>query len=217
MRGVALCGVLDHEGLQKLSALAVDRRVGAGATLFQEGDPADDVFTITSGMLKLIKPMRDGRRQITGFMLPGDFLGLAFGRTYVYSAEAVSESHLCRFSRAEFVALMDRFPALEKGLLGRVSTELAAAQEQMLLLGRKTARERVATFLVSLCRRQGVGSGQKLELAMARSDLADYLGVRTETISRCLTALRKERMIELPDPDHVVVTSLPRLEQAAEG
>jgi CRP/FNR family transcriptional regulator len=215
VRGVALCGVLDQEGLQKLGALAVDRRVGAGATLFQEGDPADDVFTITSGMLKLIKPMRDGRRQITGFMLPGDFLGLAFGRTYVYSAEAVVPTAVCRFRRSQFLGLLEECPALEKEILGRTSTELAAAQEQMLLLGRKTARERVASFIVALARRRKLGADGPLELPMSRADIADYLGLTIETVSRTFTMFRKERLIGLPDKHLVEILRRNELDQVA--
>ena len=133
--------------------------------LFEEGDPADDVFTITAGMIKLYKLMSDGRRQIVGFLVPGDFLGLAFGRTYVYSAEAVVATTTCRFRPQQFLALLDACPTLEKEILTRTATELAAAQEQMLLLGRKTARERVASFVLALARRRQIEPDQPFELA----------------------------------------------------
>ena len=114
-----------------------------------------EVFTVISGMLKLSKLLPDGRRQITGFLMAGDYLGLAFAERYVCSAEAVTPVRLCRFPRSAFLGLLDQFPALEKALLGRAATELAAAQQQMLLLGRKNAHERVASFVLQLAERQG--------------------------------------------------------------
>lgn len=185
--------------------MAAGRRVEAGQTLFQEGDRADEVFTLTHGMLKLYKLLADGRRQIVGFLVPGDFLGLAFGRTYVYSAEAVIPTQVCRFRRPQFMGLLDECPSLEKEILGRTSTELAAAQEQMLLLGRKTARERLASFLLALARRSTLAPRGLLALPMSRADIADYLGLTIETVSRTLTTFRKEGLIGLPDKHHVTI------------
>ena len=150
-------------------------------------------------MLKLSKLLSDGRRQVTGFLLPGDYLGLASAERYIYSAEAVTPVRICRFARAAFLGLLEQFPALEKALLGRAATELAAAQKQMLLLGRKTARERVATFLAELAARAG-NQGGVVELSMTRTDIADYLGITTETVSRTLTSLRKDGLIDIPRP-----------------
>ena len=135
-------------------------------------------------MLKLFKQLADGRRQIVGFMVPGDFLGLAFGGLHLCSAEAVTEVTLCRFPRAAFLALCDECPALEKEILQRTSTELAAAQEQMLLLGRKTALERVASFVLSMGRRQRRRTAEAVALPMNRIDIADHLGLTVETVSR---------------------------------
>src|SRR4051794_16693219 len=143
VRNLAICNVVSPDQLHRLSAISAWRRVETGTTLFEEGDPAEEVFTLARGMLKLYKLMADGRRQIVGFLVPGDFLGLAFGLSYVYSAEAVVPASVCRFRRRQFLGLLEECPALEKEILGRTSTELAQAQEQMLLLGRKTARERV--------------------------------------------------------------------------
>ena len=190
-------------------------RTAAGRMLFEEGDPADDVFTITAGMVKLYKLMSDGRRQIVGFLVPGDFLGLAFGRTYVYSAEAVVATTTCRFGRGQFLALLDACPTLEKEILARTATELAAAQEQMLLLGRKTARERVASFVLALARRRKIGQGQPFELLMSRADIADYLGLTVETVSRTLGLLGKDQLIQLVDAHAVLIRHPAALEQVA--
>jgi CRP/FNR family transcriptional regulator len=215
IRTLAVCGALSHEELPRLAAIAHRRELKAGQMLFDEGEIAEEVFTLTSGMVKLYKLMSDGRRQITGFLVGGDFLGLAFGRTYVYSAEAVVDSTMCRFRRAGFLKLLEDFPSIEMALLGRTSTELAAAQDQILLLGRKTARERVATFLLSLCRRQRIGERGSLRLPMSRTDIADFVGLTIETVSRTLTQLRREGVIDLPDTHRVVIASWSRLKQAA--
>jgi CRP/FNR family transcriptional regulator len=215
VRTLAVCGVVSVDELPRLAAIASRRQLKAGDTLFEEGEAADDVYTLNSGMLKLYKLMSDGRRQITGFLVTGDFLGLAFGRSYVYSAEAVVDSTLCRFRRGQFMSLLEAFPAIEKALLDRASTELAAAQEQILLLGRKTARERVASFLASLSQRQGIGERGSMRLPMSRTDIADFIGLTIETVSRTLSLLRRQGLIDLPDTHRVVIHSRARLEQAA--
>jgi len=215
VRRLGMCAAVGTDLVPRLNAMAVGRRTAAGRMLFEEGDPADDVFTITAGMVKLYKLMSDGRRQIVGFLVPGDFLGLAFGRTYVYSAEAVVATTTCRFGRGQFLALLDACPTLEKEILARTATELAAAQEQMLLLGRKTARERVASFVLALARRRKIGQGQPFELLMSRADIADYLGLTVETVSRTLGLLGKDQLIQLVDAHAVLIRHPAALEQVA--
>lgn len=215
VRHLAVCAALSVEQIPRLSAIVGGRRVEAGQMLFQEGDRAEEVFTLIDGMLKLYKLLSDGRRQIVGFLVPGDFLGLAFGKTYVYSAEAVVPTVVCRFRRGPFLGLLEECPTLEKEILDRTSTELAAAQEQMLLLGRKTARERLASFLMALARRRDLKPGQVLPLPMSRSDIADYLGLTIETVSRTMTAFRSERLIGLPGKHAVEILRAAELEQLA--
>lgn len=214
VRGLAVCGALAQGELPSLAAIAVSKRLEAGQMLFHEGDPAEDVFTLTDGSLKLYKLLADGRRQIMGFLFPGDYLGLAVSRSYVCSAEALGPVTVCRFPRRSFMRLLDEFPALEKELLDRASSELAAAQEQMLLLGRKTARERVASFLVSMADRQDVEDTAPVDLPMNRADIADHLGLTIETVSRALTGLRAKGLIELPDKHHFRILNRAGLEEA---
>ena len=214
-RPLALCGALEPADVLVMGAIAHPRKLAAGKQLIQEGDPADDVFTLTDGMLKLYKLMPDGRRQITGFMIPGDFIGLAYGQSYVYSAEAVTASTACRFRRSTLLDKMAEYPELEHRLLSLASNELAAAQAQMLLLGRKSARERLASFLLGLALRRGVGEGEVMSLPMSRSDIADFLGLTIETVSRAFTAMRKERLISLPDKHSVTIDDHEALRDAA--
>jgi len=187
--------------------------------LFREGDPADSFFNVTAGTAKLFKLLPDGRRQITGFVGPGHFLGLAVSDTYAFSAEAIEPVRFCRFPRARLRRLLDDFPAMEKRLLEVAANELVAAQEQMLLLGRKTARERLASFLL-LQSRQGLACGhsrQRFNLPMTRGDIADYLGLTIETVSRTLTRLRGERMIEVVSQNELVIRDRRALESLAGG
>jgi CRP/FNR family transcriptional regulator len=187
--------------------------------IFNEADPAEYVYNVTAGAVKVYKLLGDGRRQITGFLFAGDFLGLIHNEAYVYSAEALAPTTLCRFPRRKLEALLDEMPHLEQRLLAMASHELAAAQDQMVLLGRKSARERVVSFMLMLSNsavRHG-RPGDPVSLPMSRSDIADYLGLTIETISRTLTQLRKQRLIELLDEKQVRLSKRSELQEIAEG
>ena len=211
IREMSICAVLDNTELSRLASIARTQTVPPRQTIIDEGEDAKLLFNITSGAVKLYKLLPDGRRQITGFFFEGDFLGIALNEVYAYSAEAISEVTLCRFPRNRFETLIDEFPKLEKQLLEMASNELVQAQDQMLLLGRKTAREKVVSFLLSLsqrARRRGAPPSP-VALPMSRADIADYLGLTTETVSRTFTALKGSgvirllpgNMVELPNPE----------------
>ena len=189
------------------------------STIFHEAEDADYVFNVTSGSVKLYKLLGDGRRQITSFLFHGDFHGLALNTTYSYTAEAMEPVTACRFPREKLEKLFDEFPRLEKRMLGMAVDELAAAQDQMLLLGRKTAKEKVASFLLMLARRQEHRGEESdtIQVPMSRSDIADYLGLTIETVSRTLTQLRKEATITLKDNRHIEAVGIDMLEDLAEG
>jgi CRP/FNR family transcriptional regulator len=212
-REAAICGVLAPEELARLARIACSTQLAPGETLFEEGEPADQVFTLVEGVLQLCKLLEDGRRQITGFLVPGDFVGLAFGSDYVYSAEAVTRARLCAFRRAPFLVLLGEYPHLEQNLFARVTSELVAAHEQMLLLGRKTAKERVASFLLRFSAR--LGGVERFDLPMGRSAIGDYLGLTIETVSRTLTALRRDGVIALEGRTGVRLIDRKRLADAA--
>jgi CRP/FNR family transcriptional regulator len=193
--------------------------VEPGKTFINEGDPADNFFNITAGTAKLYKLLPDGRRQITGFAHAGIFLGLAVSSTYAFSAEAIDQVRFCRFPRQKLQTLLDDFPALEKRLLETASNELVAAQEQMLLLGRKTARERLASFLIAqgLLARPCHRGSDEIALPMSRGDIADYLGLTIETVSRTFTRLKNEQLISIPNATTVTVLDRGGLLSLAEG
>ena len=218
-RSVSVCNAIPQADLALLSAIAVVTDVSAGQCFIEEGEPAGFFFNLTLGTAKLFKLLPDGRRQITGFVGPGHFLGLAVSATYAFGAEAIENVRLCRFPRGKLRALLDDFPLMEKRLLEVASHELVAAQEQMLLLGRKTARERLASFLL-MQSRQGMPCGHaryRFRLPMTRSDIADYLGLTIETVSRTLTRLRTEGLIEILLQSELAVIDPAGLEGLAGG
>jgi CRP/FNR family transcriptional regulator len=188
-------------------------------SIFDEADPAEYVYTITTGTVKVYKLLGDGRRQITGFLFAGDFLGLTHNEAYAYSAEALVPTRLCRFPRRRLEALLGEIPHLEQRLLAMASHELAAAQDQMMLLGRKSARERVVSFILMLSNsamRHG-RPGDSVFLPMSRSDIADYLGLTIETVSRTFTRLRKQGLIELLDEKRIRLSKRQALREIADG
>jgi len=217
--GLAFCAGLSSEHIRRLTSILGQVQVEPNTTVFREGDPAQHLYSIGTGAVKLYKLLSDGRRQVTAFLFAGDFFGLATHGVYAYTAEAMTSVHLCRFPRRKLEALFDEVPKLEKRLLGATIHELASAHEQMLLLGRKTAREKVATFLVTLWARL-VGDGEQpaqITLPMSRSDIADYLGLTIETVSRTLTMFKRESLITLPDANHVAIKRHDALARIAEG
>ena len=197
----------------------VHRRLDRGRALLVEGDAAGFAYNVIAGGMKLFKSLPDGRMQITGFLLPGDFLGLPLRGAYAYSAEALSDSVLCRFPRNALQAVFKKHPQLQARLLESVHDDLAAAQEHMLLLGRKTAAERVCSFLLSLLRRaeRVHGAVDPLPVPVRRRDIADYLGLTIETVSRTFTELRKDGLIEIGRTDEVSIRDHAALAVIADG
>lgn len=218
-RALSVCAAVGAPHLRRLGDLAEVLSLKSGAVLIREGEPATHVFNITGGSLRVYKLLPDGRRQITGFLFAGDFLGLAIGETYVFSAEAMEASTVCRFRKGPFRALVADSPPLEHMLLDRTSHELAAAQNQMLLLGRKTAIERMASFLLDLPTHDPArpSAPGHVRLPMKRGEIADYLGLTIETVSRVLTRMKVKGLISIPSQNELIVERPERLRQHASG
>lgn len=219
VREISLCGVLESDELRAYKQTGTKVAYEAGATIFFEGDRADSVYTVTSGTLRLSKLLPDGRRQIAGFIFPGNFLGITMEEEHAFTAEAITPAELCRFSRPRFEVYLENHPQMERRLYALVAHELAAARQQVVLLGRKTATERVVSFLLMLgsrCRKDG-GLADEVHLPMTRADIADYLGLRIETVSRELSALKAARLIQLTGPHSARLLEKRRLEALAEG
>lgn len=212
-RSLSVCGVLTDAGIARLNAISDHRDFVAGEVLAREGDSATQLFNITAGAVRVHKLLPDGRRQIVGFLFAGDFLGLATGDRYAFSAEAITAGSACRFSRKAYRQQLAEMPGLEAALLDRTASELRAAQDQMLLLGRKTAIERFASFLLDLSARdrRGGGEGLEIQLPMTRAEIADYLGLTTETISRVTSRLKARQVIRLLTLHSLRITKLDEL------
>lgn len=219
VRQYTFCGPLDREEVQQLKSILTSSQYSSGETLVLEGEASEHVFNITAGAVKLYKLLPDGRRSITGFLFPGDFLGIAKAGEYAYSAEALMPTLTCRFPRKRLESLSADLPKIEHRLLELAFDELAAAQDQMVLLGRKSAAEKIASFLRSLSDRQQRRKlpANPVVLPMNRSDIADFLGLTTETVSRTFTQLKTSGVISLRNGGMVEISNPDALEELAEG
>ena len=200
--------------IDPLATIAQLRVFDREQAIFAEGEAADAVFRVVDGMIRLYKLLPDGRRQIIGFLQAGDMVGLAFADRYLYSAEAITASTVQRIPRSQLDELLDAQPALARPLLSVTTSELVAAQDQMLLLGRKSALEKLASFLLALGRR--AGSGRTIALPMSRCDIADHLGLTTETVSRGFTKLKTSRLIRILDGGRVELLDAEALAELAD-
>jgi CRP/FNR family transcriptional regulator len=214
---LAVCGVLEAAALRQFKQSGITVQYEPGETVVFESDVAASVYSLTAGLLRLSKLLPDGRRQIAGFLFPGDFLGITMEEEHAFTAEAVAPSTMCRFPRARFDEFVADHSTLESRLYAVAAHELAAARQQLVLLGRKTATERVASFLLMLAGRCAHNVEQDIILPMSRVDIADYLGLRIETVSREITGLKTSRVIRLTGRQSLQIVDREQLEQLAEG
>jgi CRP/FNR family transcriptional regulator len=188
-------------------------RFKPGTPVFWQGDEASAVFEIVEGVLRTFKILADGRRVITGFLYPGDIVGVSLRDRYLYSAEPVVPSKVRRFARARFEDEIEHTPELRPLLFARLCDEMAAAQDQMVLLACKSAEERVSSFLLSIARRTcgRRASSFSIDVPMTRLDMADYLGLTIETVSRTMTKLASRGVIASTGRHTIMIRSLAQL------
>jgi CRP/FNR family transcriptional regulator, nitrogen fixation regulation protein len=170
--------------------------------IFGEDEPADYVYLVIGGSVRTYKILSDGRRQVGGFYLPGDIFGLEFADEHAFSAEAISDAKVVVVKRSALTALADRDPAIGRELFALTGRELRRVQDRVLLLV-KSAQERVAGFLLEMAER--ASGGNTVELPMSRQDIADYLGLTIETVSRTLTGLESAAAIEVQTSRRIVL------------
>lgn len=173
--------------------------------IYGEGEPAEYFYRVVKGAVRTYKVLQDGRRQIGAFLLPGDFFGLEAGEEHSFSAESIVDCTIRVARRSGIFAMAARDSNVATDLLASTAKSLRGAQEHMMLLGRKTAEERVASFLLKMA--GPAAADQIIELAMSRHDIADYLGLTIETVSRTLTHLESTAAIELPSSRRILVRS----------
>jgi CRP/FNR family nitrogen fixation transcriptional regulator len=178
---------------------------GRNAEIYGENEPADYLYKVISGTVRTYKVLADGRRQIGAFYLPGDIFGLETGEEHTFSAEAVSDTKALVIKRSAVVALAGRDGGVARELWALTARELRRLQDHILLLI-QTAQERVASFLLEMAARgPGGPAGNAIELTMSRQDIADYLGLTIETVSRTLTTLENAATIEVPTSRRIVL------------
>lgn len=231
----SLCTNLTEQEIAHIARFSHRTHLPHGSLLIEEGSPAIASFTILSGTVRVFKSLADGRRQIIGFIDAGQFLNGGVrcdeanndNGTYTFGAETINTVHFCRFQHNNFNPLLKDFPHLGRVLLTSLTAHITKAQEQMLLLGRKTSREKIASFLLHrltlpLTEKNTTDSSASdssfpLFLPMSRVDIADYLGLTVETVSRTMSTFRREGIITSSGHHTLRVTNIAALRALANG
>lgn len=213
-----ICGVLSPEQLVRLSRNSTRHGAEAGQELSGESLETKSYSNIISGVVKLSKMMADGRQQIVGLQFAPDFLGRPLRPDNGVTAEAATDVELCSFPKAAMDRMIREMPELEHKLHEQTLNELDEARDWMLTLGRKTAAEKVASFLLLIATHADPeleSERSEFDLPMSRGDIGDFLGLTIETVSRQMTKLRKEGVIIIDHNRHVIVPDLSRLADRA--
>ncbi len=199
VRGLSVCAALDKAELRELAHVGRHVHLKAGETVFAQEEMTTSFYNLLEGVMRLYKLLPDGRRQIIGFALPGDFLGLAASARHNFSADAIGDVVLCQFSKSAFARFSEDRPDLLRRINELAVRELSQAQDHMVLLGRRSAEEKVATFLIGWRDRlfQVTGPSRTVSLPMSRQDIADFLGLTIETVSRTFTKFERDGVIEI--------------------
>ncbi len=217
IRHRAVCARCEADELERLEEIKYYRTYPAGQTVVWAGDRMDFVASVVSGIATLSQTMEDGRTQMVGLLLPSDFIGRPGRDDAAYDVTATTDLIICCFRKRPFEALMEKTPHIGQRLLEMTLDELDAAREWMLLLGRKTAREKIASLIAIIARRdaslnlKGKDKSMVFDLPLTREAMADYLGLTLETVSRQITALRKDGVIQLEGKRHVTIPDFERL------
>ncbi len=222
VRDRALCSEVTEAAAKELAPIAHHRRIPAGQVIQSEHQGLGWLAIIVSGVVKLVRAEKDGRVQIVGLQYPADFIGHPYTTKSALVAEATTPLELCCFSRGAFETVMLNHPSLERALYRRALDDLDAAREWMFLLGRKTAREKVASLLTSVATRvyrplPGDKPTSQFDLPLSRNEIADALGLTIETVSREVRFLKTAGVISTSGRRRVCVLKPEVLAALAEG
>jgi CRP/FNR family transcriptional regulator len=210
-----VCGVLSSGQLKDLGRHSLRRKVDAGCEIIAQGSESSFYSNIMSGVVKLCKVMPDGRQQIVGLQFAPDFVGRPFVRESTLSAEAATDAEICVFPRNLLDRMISETPELQRSLHDQALKELDAAREWMLTLGRRTAEEKVASllYLIATHAEPQTATSAAFDLPLSRAEIADFLGLTIETVSRQMTRLRKRGIILIENSRHIVVPDMDELER----
>jgi len=221
IRHRAVCARCETDELARLEEIKYYRSYEAGQTIVWAGDPMDFVGSVVSGIATLTQTMEDGRRQMVGLLLPSDFVGRPGRAVAGYDVVAVSDLVMCCFRAKPFESMMRQTPHIGQRLLEMTLDELDAAREWMLVLGRKSAREKIASLISIIARRDAALTMRKsqgrvsVDLPLTREAMSEYLGLTLETVSRQISALKKDGVIELQGKRHIIIPDFNRLLEEA--
>lgn len=216
VRPFSFCAALDRVELRELDHLGRHVHFLPRETAFAQEELTTSLFNLLEGVMRLYKLLPDGRRQIVGFALPGDLLGLATSTHHSFTADAIGPVTVCRFPRASFALFIEDKPRLLRRINELMARELSQAQDHMVLLGRRSAEEKVASFVLAWRDRLArLGAATKtVPLPMGRQDIADFLGLTIETVSRTFSKLERDGLIEIM-PGGVRLAASERVEALA--
>ncbi|MBX5167046.1 MULTISPECIES: Crp/Fnr family transcriptional regulator [unclassified Rhizobium] len=214
-----VCGALSSRQLRDLGRHSLRRKVDAGTEIIAQGSESSFYSNIMRGVVKLCKVMPDGRRQIVGLQFASDFVGRPFVRESTLSAEAATDTEICVFPRNLLDRMISEAPELQRSLHDQALKELDVAREWMLTLGRRTAEEKVASLLhlIATHVEPQTATSTAFDLPLSRAEIADFLGLTIETVSRQMTRLRKSGVIHIENFRHIVVPDMDELEKKISG
>ncbi|SLN28893.1 Nitrogen fixation regulation protein FixK [Roseovarius litorisediminis] len=221
IRHRAVCARCEADELKRLDELKYYRSFEAGQTVIWSGDHMEFVGSVVTGIATLTQTMEDGRTQMVGLLLPSDFVGRPGRDAAAYNVVAITDMVMCCFRKKPFEQMMNETPHIAQRLLEMTLDELDAAREWMLVLGRKTAREKIASLMAIIARRDatlnlaGIDKPIVFDLPLTREAMSDYLGLTLETVSRQISALKKDGVIHLQGKRHVTVPDFERLLEEA--
>jgi len=212
-RSATLCASLDDADMPRLFEIATELEYTAGELIVRQEQPAEYVFSIRSGYAMLFRLTLEGKRQILAFLFPGDFMGFTSEDNYHYGVSAIEETAVCRFERVALESLIKQFPSMDRKLRFTLTRAMDASYELLFSLGRKDAIQKVASFIwyISYRQRKLAQPDNPIELPMRRADVADFLGLTIETVSRAFTTLREMKAIQLHDAYTVEIIDMQQL------
>ena len=223
IRHRAVCARCEGDELTKLEEIKYYRSFEAGQPIIWSGDKMDFVGSVVSGIATLTQTMEDGRRQMVGLLLPSDFVGRPGRDRAAYDVVATTDLVMCCFRKKPFEDVMLSTPNVGQRLLEMTLDELDAAREWMLVLGRKTAREKIASLIAIIARRDAALKMRdemgkvSIDLPLTREAMSEYLGLTLETVSRQMSALKRDGVIEFEGKRHILIPDFDRLlEEAAD-
>lgn len=217
IRSYSFCRCLQEEKLKEFSSISSEKKFNNKKNIFLQQDEAINIYNITEGNVKIYQLIDDGRIQIIGFLYPGDFFGSYKNGKYNYCAEAIGDVRVCIFEQKKLDQYIEKNMILAKELLNQTSFELTLAQDRLGVLGKLDATERIAKFLMNISeQRKRIGwQNNPISLPMTRQDIADYLGLTIETVSREISKLKSSNIIKVLSSKQIFINDIDKLTSLA--